>query len=320
MKPPFDITEVLRAAGLEPAGREGREVLYTCPFHADHRPSMRVNAGKQVYACPPCMASGRAQGSWGVVALANALGISLKALRASGLPTKPAEIPASPSGTPTKAPAVLWEALERRDFLGELYLARRGIRRAVEAGLVRFVTEQSPTEVARHARKGFRVACGLVDATGRLAGFGLRNVKTSPQRFRAVGTVKGTFYGEIGTVNISTSVVIVEGLADYLTLRLHSAPTTFVLGLQSAATMDPNAIRTILSATSAPIYLLGQPDAPGRAVVERIQAALAPVRALTAFPPAKDWNDLLQKVEGDRRAFLMAMGRAVQRAKEGEDR
>jgi DNA primase len=38
--------------------RKGREMLGLCPFHEDHRPSLNVNPGKQIFKCFACGAGG----------------------------------------------------------------------------------------------------------------------------------------------------------------------------------------------------------------------------------------------------------------------
>src|SRR4030043_2120915 len=38
--------------------KKGREMVGLCPFHEDHRPSMNVNAVKQIFKCFACGAGG----------------------------------------------------------------------------------------------------------------------------------------------------------------------------------------------------------------------------------------------------------------------
>src|SRR4030042_1170906 len=38
--------------------KKGREMVGLCPFHDDHRPSMNVNAVKQIFKCFACGAGG----------------------------------------------------------------------------------------------------------------------------------------------------------------------------------------------------------------------------------------------------------------------
>ena len=44
------IIEIIRSTGIEPRKR-GSEWLILCPFHADSRPSLSINPGKNVWIC-----------------------------------------------------------------------------------------------------------------------------------------------------------------------------------------------------------------------------------------------------------------------------
>jgi len=44
---------VLEALGFD-LRRRGREVVTNCPFHEDHRPSLRVNTARGLWYCDPC--------------------------------------------------------------------------------------------------------------------------------------------------------------------------------------------------------------------------------------------------------------------------
>src|SRR5882672_3114028 len=52
-----DVRIILERTGVE-AKREGAEWVAICPFHDDHKPSLRVNATKKLFVCFACKASG----------------------------------------------------------------------------------------------------------------------------------------------------------------------------------------------------------------------------------------------------------------------
>jgi hypothetical protein len=52
--------EVARAADLQPGRKQGKEVLFACPRHADQHPSLTINPDKNVWLCGPCGKSGTA--------------------------------------------------------------------------------------------------------------------------------------------------------------------------------------------------------------------------------------------------------------------
>jgi phage/plasmid primase-like uncharacterized protein len=224
-----------------------------------------------------------------------------------------------PPSYAAKAPGTLWGGLEARDAIGEAYLACRFLHGAAERGLVRFATEGSPGLAGTLAGRGFRVAALLVDAAAQPQGVSFRNVGKGSQRFRAVGSVKGAFYGAANVTTATDALVIVEGMADWLTLSMHSASSSLVLGLQSAAAFEANSLRALVEASAPRVYVLGHGDDAGRAVAHRVQLALNQSGALASFPPSglKDWNDLLVRVQGNRRAFMQALAVAVESAKGG---
>lgn len=52
--------EIARTADLTGERVSGREVLFRCPRHDDHHPSLSINPGKNVWLCGPCGKSGNA--------------------------------------------------------------------------------------------------------------------------------------------------------------------------------------------------------------------------------------------------------------------
>ena len=46
--------KIARAADLPGERSSGKEVLFRCPRHDDHHPSLSINPGKNVWLCGPC--------------------------------------------------------------------------------------------------------------------------------------------------------------------------------------------------------------------------------------------------------------------------
>jgi CHC2 zinc finger len=63
-----DLAEKLSGA---PGVRRGRELVFICPLHDDHNPSLRVDPDKGVWFCNPCLVGGDvvelARLAWGYV-------------------------------------------------------------------------------------------------------------------------------------------------------------------------------------------------------------------------------------------------------------
>jgi hypothetical protein len=49
-----DLAERLSGRGA----RRGREIVFLCPLHDDHNPSLRVDPAKNVWYCDPCLVGG----------------------------------------------------------------------------------------------------------------------------------------------------------------------------------------------------------------------------------------------------------------------
>jgi len=306
LKPPFDITEVLRAAGREPAGREGREALYFCPFHPDKSPSLRVNVEKGVYFCPVCAAQDPRGAGGGLTDLATRLRVNLSRLAGSRyfIPDPPP--PVRRDAGKLVDFARVWSELYVREPVGMEYLRGRHLHQAADLGLVRFATNKGARETAAFSRQGFRVVAPLIDATGRICALSLRRVTATQPRFHAIGQVKATLYGKVG-FNITddiTTVVLTEGWGDWATLSLHCAPTTVVLGIHSAATFDADSLLAFPGIRSRRIYFLGHADDAGRGLADRVVGSLSSLSPVVLFPPVTtDWNEELIRVGGDDRRF-----------------
>jgi len=50
--------EIAYKFGLTSKGKKGEEVLFLCPVHDDHSPSLSINASKNVWMCGPCREDG----------------------------------------------------------------------------------------------------------------------------------------------------------------------------------------------------------------------------------------------------------------------
>ena len=82
--------------------RKGREMVGVCPFHDDHRPSMNVNAAKQIFKCFACGAGGdvfkfvqmreNLTFPQAIERLAERVGIKIRKLKTQSSRLKPAEV------------------------------------------------------------------------------------------------------------------------------------------------------------------------------------------------------------------------------------
>lgn len=83
----FSCLEVAKVAGLKPGKKSGNELLYLCPRHDDHNPSLAINPTKNVWLCRTCGEGGNA---WQLAAWSAKVDLSDKAainawLRVKGL-------------------------------------------------------------------------------------------------------------------------------------------------------------------------------------------------------------------------------------------
>src|ERR1700674_523413 len=62
---PISCEDVALAHFGQPAKRLGAEIYFTCPNHADTKPSLQINVRKNCWSCFPCSAAGN---SWQLVA------------------------------------------------------------------------------------------------------------------------------------------------------------------------------------------------------------------------------------------------------------
>ncbi len=131
IKDRIDLAAVATALLGPPAGREGRRLLWLCPFHDDHHPSFQVDPDRRTWRCWSCGIRGDAaelamklQGLAFPEAAGIAAGLSgivtpsgtttrpaprrqRPASAATGKPAKPARTPSEPPRHPAVGPVGL---------------------------------------------------------------------------------------------------------------------------------------------------------------------------------------------------------------------
>lgn len=130
----------------------------------------------------------------------------------------------------------IWDELARTSDLCRPYLVKRSLVGAVDAGLVRFATEDSKhKEVALHAAKNRRIACLLSDVVGNARGIQLRVAGEVRGKEPKVLSIKGSvtsraFFGQPAAVAGAPVVAVAEGMADTLALQLWAEQGATVVG------------------------------------------------------------------------------------------
>jgi DNA primase len=194
--------------------KKGREMVGLCPFHDDHRPSMNVNAVKQIFKCFACGAGGDVfkfvqmrEGlsfSQAVERLAERAGIKIKLkTQSSKLKTKDLEVDPNSLARVNEWAAKYFQANlqdEKKGKVAREYLAQRQIQQdsvkkwrlgfAINSvdGLLKAATAKNiPTKLLEQAGlvvgqpgSGLsdkfvnRLMFTITDVTGRVIGFGGR--------------------------------------------------------------------------------------------------------------------------------------------------
>lgn len=253
-----DISELLRRLGAdaltheaESRGLSPRAGRLRCPWQGcEHKGAERerdavIFAAKhpRIY-CYACQQSGdlldllqRTRGLSADEALAH--------VRGTPVPDRPRpELRVVPSGVPEDDGKLsvaevkrLWDGLAQESELGRRYLETRALEQAIDAGLVRFGTDDAKAskEVASHARRGYRLAALLSDVVGNPRGIQLRLVREARAKESKIISVKGSvtsraFFGEPGLIEASPVIVVAEGMADTLALSLWAGPHAVVTG------------------------------------------------------------------------------------------
>ena len=128
----------------------------------------------------------------------------------------------------------IWDSLATTDDEGRRYLEGRQLEAGIEAGLVRFCTDDNRA-VSLHARRGHRLALLLTDVTGNPRGIQLRLTREARAKEQKVLSIKGSvtsraFFGEPGLIEAAPVVCVTEGLADTLAVSLWVESSGVVVG------------------------------------------------------------------------------------------
>lgn len=130
-----------------------------------------------------------------------------------------------------------WEALSADSAQCRPYLEGRGLGGAVDAGLVRFTSEDSTQkELAGLARRQYRVAALLSDVVGNPRGIQVRLARpprndNEPKILSVKGSVTSrAFFGQPGLIEASPVIAVAEGMADTLALQLWARQGAVVVG------------------------------------------------------------------------------------------
>lgn len=237
-----DIPELLRRHGLEAleaeaeaAGLSPRARRLRCPFEGCAHKGPERERDAQLYAgthpriwCFACEATGdlldllQATRGWSKQEAIAQLG-------GQAVPARPPQlrvVHSAPVDEPDKLKPSevqrLWGAMAATDEAGEAYLEKRGLGEAVRLGLVRFGAELHPDKrVSGLVRRGYRVACLLMDVTGNARGVQVRLAREPRGDEPKIMSVRGSsasraFFGHPELIEDSPVVCVAEGMADTL--------------------------------------------------------------------------------------------------------
>lgn len=130
----------------------------------------------------------------------------------------------------------IWDSLATTSDLCRPYLVKRSLVGAIDAGLLRFATEDSKNkEVAQHAAKNRRIAVLLSDVVGNARGIQLRVAGEPRGKDPKVLSVKGSvtsraFFGQPWEIEDAPVIAVAEGMADTLALQLWAESGAVVVG------------------------------------------------------------------------------------------
>lgn len=176
-----------------------------------------------------------------------------------------------------------WEALDPVDADCRGYLQSRGLEAA--ANLCRSVTERSPGELAVHAQKGFRLAVAMRSGSGQVVAIQLRRID-GEKGFRTVGPSGVGVFGEPRAIAEAKTVVIAEGMTDFLaaSLALREVPRHAAIGIAGAS-----AVRAVqnLELARKHVFLAMDADEAGDHCAEELAASLT-ARGATCYRARPD--------------------------------
>jgi hypothetical protein len=242
---------------------------------------------------------------------------AIRHLAGEQLPTRPAPLqlvkPAPPPEDDKLPPLEvrrLWDAMATEDELGRKYLEGRGLDGALEAGLVRFATEQHPNaKVKSQARRGYRIAVLLTDVVGNPRGIQLRMVREPKAKEPKILSITGSvtsraFFGDAGAIESAPVIAVAEGMADTLAIGAWAGPRAVTVG--AAGKLFLPKLAEELTAANVPVEgklfaLFPQNDRPknhSRREFVRLGQLLtergAHVVLVGTHPEFKDMADVLQ--------------------------
>jgi hypothetical protein len=315
IKPRVDMARVATSLLGPAAKRQGRYLLWPCPFHDDHDPSFQVDTLRGTWKCWPCDLGGDAPAlvmkrngvtfPEAVRFLAELEGIVPTTGRpASPRPRSPTarlERPASPPpkrsfGLPladalalvTEAADRLWEP-EGTEALS--YLRRRGLSeqtiRAARLGVVKSVS--IPTREGDRYYQARGVVIPWVDGD-RLALVKIRQPERAKPKYVEAFRDRPAIYPCTDAIEPGRPLVNVEGELDALLLGQELRDLAAVVTLGSASGKpDPGILANLLPA--APWFLALDGDTAGDKAADGW-----PARAVRVRPPEpfKDWTEAAQ--------------------------
>jgi hypothetical protein len=150
----------------------------------------------------------------------------------------------------------------------------------VAANLLRFNTGGSENpELNRWASSGYRIAAVARSIDGTVAAMVFRAVaKTCDprRRFKMLGGGTDVFFGDPSRVRLSTRVLVVEGLMDWVAASLARVrEDSAVLGVRSAGSATDGALRAIFAGYAGSVFILPHNDRAGLALADRVARVLS---------------------------------------------
>jgi DNA primase len=344
-----DLARVVTALLGPPARRQGRRLLWLCPFHNDRHPSFEVDPRRGTWKCWPCSVGGDAPAlvmrlsrvgfPQAVHLVAELSGIPVISGRSAGRITNPAAAVALDPGS-TAGPAVerssrlpragalalVDEAAGRLwSFAGAVarsYLKGRGLSdptiRAARLGVVERVA--IPTRDAGRSFPARGVMIPWFDED-RLALVKIRQPEGTRPKYVEVFRDRPSIFPGPRAIERGRPVVIVEGEFDALLLGQELRGLAAVVTLGSAS-RRPGGDDFVDLMPAAPWYLALDRDRAGDRA-----AAGWPARAIRVRPPgeSKDWTEAaqagvdLRRWWSDRLAEGGMMSSRPERSRSGEE-